>query len=118
MPNLIVLYEMTAEHVRMPSSQHTQKSFSRTTRGHVPPDRRLLDVQAALVGVAGRGSRASCVLLGKFPEDRVHPGGGEPDVLEKPTPLIGWQRSLQVFAAFGGHVFLTQFAESLDEQAA
>ena len=45
--------------------------------------------QAVLnLAVSNRG-RASCVCLGEFAEDRVHPCWGEPEVLEEFSPLVG-----------------------------
>src|SRR5262245_50615521 len=63
-------------------------------------------------------SPASCFLLGKFAEDRVHPGRGESQVLEQFPTLVSRKRPLQVIAPFSRDVLLAQLAESLDKQPA
>ena len=70
------------------------------------------------LGWATPGSQASCLVLGQFAEDRVHPTWGEPQVLEQLAPLFERKRSLQVFAPLPCDMLLAQLAERLDEHAA
>ena len=48
----------------------------------------------------------------------MHPGRGEPQVLEQFPPLVSRKRHLQVIAPFPRYVLLAQLAEGLDKQAA
>ncbi len=56
--------------------------------------------------------------LREFAEDRVHPRGSEPDILQKFLTLACGDRAFEMLAALARHMRLTQRAKGLDQQTA
>jgi hypothetical protein len=48
----------------------------------------------------------------------MHPGRGEPQVLEQFPPLAGWKRPLQVISPLACHMLLAQLTKRLNQEAA
>ena len=58
------------------------------------------------------------MVLGEFAEDGMHPGRGEPDILDEFTALVGRKCPLQVLAPLRCQMLSAYLAKSLDQEAA